>query len=333
MAAVANQENLVQEQQAVVSQRQTELQNVETRLRQGYNFNGLSENEINNKIQEIKQAGESFNSRNATEMEYKNINQALKAAQEELERLQTELEGLNDEVNLLGDESLANLARRIDRLTTKVDNIQSFVKEELSNQPNPLLLGVALVTATEDGDVQRVRELLASPYLSTFINFKRATDGLCAIDIASQQGHREMCRLLACTPFTLKISLNEFNDNFNNNINDGNWFDVIEKESASAVEIQYALLVNPNLINKCNNYGSKKKKKYGSNALHVAASNHKKNTGVIQVLLNCMSLDSINKSSSIGYTPLDNAYYNSGPFKQEIINLITSKGGRCNKQH
>ena len=58
---IANQENLVQEQQNVVSQRQTELQTVETRLRQGYDFVGLSENDINNKIQEIKQAGESFN--------------------------------------------------------------------------------------------------------------------------------------------------------------------------------------------------------------------------------------------------------------------------------
>ena len=127
---IANQENMVQEQQNVVSQRQTELQTIETRLKQGYGFNGFPENEINRKIQEIKQAGESFNSSNATEMEYKNIYQALMTAQDELESLQTELNGLNEEVNLLGDASSANLALRIGNLTTKVDNIQTFVRQD-----------------------------------------------------------------------------------------------------------------------------------------------------------------------------------------------------------
>eukprot|EP00942_MAST-04A_sp_MAST-4A-sp1_P009985 g9985.t1 len=386
---VANQENLVQEQQNVVSQRQTDLQTVETRLRQGYDFVGLSENDINNKIQEIKQAGESFNSSNATEMEYKNIYQALVTAQDELESLQTELNGLNEEVHLLGDASLANLALRIDNLTTKVDNIQegvdtrlarfktkliqkvdniqegvnitlarieenidnklatiqsfvrqelttkvdniqtfvrqelttkvdtiqTFVRQELSNQPNPLVLGVALVTATENGDVQRVGELLASPYLSTFINFKRATDGSCAIDIASQQGNPEIIRLLYCTPFTGKISLNDLNTD----INESNWFDIIQNESVSKGELQYALFVNPDLINKCNS---------GYNALHYAARDNKKDTKLIELLLTNMSLTSINKKTSGGFTPLDRAYSNNSPIKQKIINLIRSKGGK-----
>ena len=318
---VANQENLVQEQQNVVSQRQTELQTVETRLRQGYDFVGLSENEINNKIQEIKQAGESFNSSNATEMEYKNIYQALMTAQDELESLQTELNGLNDEVHLLGDASLANLALRIDNLTTKVDNIQTFVRQELSNQPNPLLLGVALVTATENGDVQHVGELLASPYLSTFINFKSATNGLCAIDIASQQGNREIFTLLYCTPFTGKISLNDFNNDFNTDINESNWLNIIQNESVSKGELQYALLGNPDLINKCD--------LDGYNALHWAACNNKKDTELIELLLSNMSLTSINKNGS-GRTPLDQAYFNGSPIKQKIIDLIRSKGGKAN---
>lgn len=329
MAAVANQENLVQEQQAVVRQLQTELQEVETKLKNGYKFNGDSDYKINKKIQEIKQAGESFNSSNDTEMEYKNIDQALKTAQEELERLQKERIALQGEIHLLGDEALANLARRIDRLTTKVDNFQSFVKQELSNRPNPLLLGVTLVTATENGDVQRVDELLASPYLSTFINFKRATDGLCAVDIAFQEGHPEIFRRLACTPFTGKTSLN----NFNTNINDDNWFDVIINESASATEIQYALIVNPNLINKYQKYSTNKRD--GTllwNALHYAAKRHRKNTGVIRVLLNCMSLENINKE--IFYdgrerTPLGLVYKcNTGPYKEEIKQLIILKGGK-----
>ena len=317
---VANQENLVQEQQNVVSQRQTDLQTVETRLRQGYDFVGLSENEINNKIQEIKQAGESFNSSNATEMEYKNIYQALMTAQDELESLQTALNGIRIETNLLGDSSLANLALRIDNLTTKVDNIQTFVRQELSNQPNPLLLGVALVTATENGDVQRVGELVASPYLSTFINFKRASDGLCAVDIASQQGNLEILRLLFCTPFTGKISLNDFNTDI---INESNWFDIVQNESASQGELQYALLVNPDLINKCDSNGY--------NALHYAAQNNKKDTELIELLLTHMSLNSINKKNGWRWTPLDAAYDdNDNPMRQEIIALLRSKGGKAN---
>ncbi len=312
---ISSKENLVQEQQNVVSQRQTDLQTVETRLRQGYDFVGLSENDINNKIQEIKQAGESFNSSNATEMEYKNINQALMTAQDELERLTTDLNGIRIETDLLGDASLANLALRIDNLTTKVDNIQTFVRQELSNQPNPLVLGVALVTATENGDVQRVGELLASPYLSTFINFKRASDGLCAFDIALKvigiEGNREIIRLFACTPFI----------DFNTDINESNWFDIIPNESVSKVKLQFALFVNPDLINKCDSDGR--------NALHYAANNNKKDTKLIELLLTNMSLNSINKKDRRGSTPLDRAYeWNKSPIKQKIIDLIRSKGGK-----
>ena len=96
----------VQQQQDVIAGIQTELLNVETRLRQGYEFNGKSENEINNKIQEIKQAGESFESTNATEIQFKTTYQELSVALGELERLQTTLNDLIANNELLGDASL-----------------------------------------------------------------------------------------------------------------------------------------------------------------------------------------------------------------------------------
>ena len=68
----------------------------------------------------------------------------------------------------------------------------------------------------------------------------------------------------------------------------------------------------------------------GSNALHLAACNNRTNTGVIQCLLNHMSLDSINKKNRRGSTPLDWAYSNDSPIRQEIIALIRSKGGKAN---
>ena len=71
--------------------------------------------------------------------------------------------------------------------------------------------------------------------------------------------------------------------------------------------------------------------RYGRNALHWAARNNRTNTDVIQLLLNDMSLDSINKKQSGGYTPLDNAYaYNDSPIRQEIIALLRLKGGKAN---
>ena len=57
----------------------------------------------------------------------------------------------------------------------------------------------------------------------------------------------------------------------------------------------------------------------GLNALHWAAANNKKNTKLIQLLLNHMSLDSINKKTCLGYTPLDYAYkFNHGPIHRKI---------------
>eukprot|EP00942_MAST-04A_sp_MAST-4A-sp1_P013429 g13429.t1 len=71
----------------------------------------------------------------------------------------------------------------------------------------------------------------------------------------------------------------------------------------------------------------------GSNALHLAACNNRTNTELIQLLLNHMSLDSINKKTSTtgGFTPLDCAYYvNHSPIRQDIIALLRSKGGKAN---
>ena len=55
---------------------------------------------------------------------------------------------------------------------------------------------------------------------------------------------------------------------------------------------------------------------------------HIMNTKLIELLLTCMSLNSINKKDWNGETPLDNAYYNKSPIKQKIIKLIRSKGGK-----
>lgn len=60
---------------------------------------------------------------------------------------------------------------------------------------------------------------------------------------------------------------------------------------------------------------------------HLAASDNKKNTDLIRFLLNHMSADSIN-NKLMGETPLDRAYKNEIPNKQEIIDLIRSKGGK-----
>ncbi len=67
----------------------------------------------------------------------------------------------------------------------------------------------------------------------------------------------------------------------------------------------------------------------GGNALHYAAWKNKKNTELIDFLLTHMSLNSINKKSGYGETPLDLAYiYNNSPIQQKIIDLIRSKGGK-----
>ena len=71
---------------------------------------------------------------------------------------------------------------------------------------------------------------------------------------------------------------------------------------------------------------------YGYNALHYASRNNRATTELIQLLLTHMSLDSINKKTSLGgYTPLDLAYNdNDSPIRHEIIALLRSKGGKAN---
>ena len=69
----------------------------------------------------------------------------------------------------------------------------------------------------------------------------------------------------------------------------------------------------------------------GSNALHFAAENNKKNIKLIELLLTDMSLNSINNKDGDGETPLDYAFgSNKSPIRQEIIDLLRSKGGKAN---
>ena len=70
---------------------------------------------------------------------------------------------------------------------------------------------------------------------------------------------------------------------------------------------------------------------YGQNALHYAAECNRTDTGLIQLLLDNMSLDSINQETNDGETPLDYCYdENDSPIRQEIIALLRSKGGKAN---
>ena len=70
---------------------------------------------------------------------------------------------------------------------------------------------------------------------------------------------------------------------------------------------------------------------FGWNALHWAACTNRTNTDLIQLLLNNMSLDSINQQDDDGETPLDWCYaVNDSPIEQEIIALLRSKGGIAN---
>ena len=70
----------------------------------------------------------------------------------------------------------------------------------------------------------------------------------------------------------------------------------------------------------------------GQNALHLAARYNKKDTKLIEVLLNNMSLDSINEEDVECLTPLDYAFgSNKSPIRQEIIDLLRSKGGKANR--
>ena len=68
----------------------------------------------------------------------------------------------------------------------------------------------------------------------------------------------------------------------------------------------------------------------GLNALHCASWKNKTNTDLIQLLLNHMTLDNINRDF-FGTTPLDVAYRaNNSPIRQEIIALLRSKGAKAN---
>ena len=71
---------------------------------------------------------------------------------------------------------------------------------------------------------------------------------------------------------------------------------------------------------------------YGWNALHMAAGWNRTYTNLIQLLLNNMSLDSINQENNDGETPLDDCYaLNDSSIRQEIIALLRTKGGIANK--
>ncbi len=72
---------------------------------------------------------------------------------------------------------------------------------------------------------------------------------------------------------------------------------------------------------------------FGRNVLHYAALNEK-DTDLIQFLLKHMSIDSINETTTgIVATPLDRAEkHNHSPIRQEIINLILSKGGKYSRE-
>lgn len=83
------------------------------------------------------------------------------------------------------------------------------------------------------------------------------------------------------------------------------------------------------LIEQCEAEPSIARSSTGANALHYAAYN-KKDTKVIELLLTNMSLNSINKKDENGDTPLDDAYDNESPLRQEMIALLRLKGGKSN---
>eukprot|EP00942_MAST-04A_sp_MAST-4A-sp1_P013428 g13428.t1 len=72
-------------------------------------------------------------------------------------------------------------------------------------------------------------------------------------------------------------------------------------------------------------------KSSGRNALHYASCRNRTTTELIQLLLNHMTLNSINKKESRGWTPLDLAYrLNHSPIRQDTIALLRLKGGKAN---
>ena len=67
------------------------------------------------------------------------------------------------------------------------------------------------------------------------------------------------------------------------------------------------------------------------NALHLSAYDNKKSTRITESLLKKMPLESINKKNITGKTPLDNAYRNGSPIKNDIRQLIRQHGGKANR--
>ena len=68
----------------------------------------------------------------------------------------------------------------------------------------------------------------------------------------------------------------------------------------------------------------------GWNSLHFGAHTNKKSTKCIELLLKNMKVESINKVNNDGETPLDYAYYNGSPIKNDIILIIRQAGGKAN---
>ena len=69
----------------------------------------------------------------------------------------------------------------------------------------------------------------------------------------------------------------------------------------------------------------------GWNALHFSAGYNKKSTRCVESLLKKMPLESINKKTNgWGWTPLDCAYDNGSPIKNDLIQLIRQHGGKAN---
>ena len=73
----------------------------------------------------------------------------------------------------------------------------------------------------------------------------------------------------------------------------------------------------------------------GWNALHIAARYNERTTTIVQLLLNNMKLEDINRKetehsyNNNGRTPLDFCYYhNDSSIKQQLIDLIRQKGGK-----
>jgi len=68
----------------------------------------------------------------------------------------------------------------------------------------------------------------------------------------------------------------------------------------------------------------------GYNALHLSAYENNKTTRCTESLLKKMLLESINKKNIYEETPLDLAYYNYNPIKNDKVQLIRQYGGKAN---